>query len=129
MIKTKRAIDLTTDEYNRCTDLTYGDEGYMLEELDEAIYRERDHYNYRYTLAILAYERSKIVGWCLLQPIRGRSRYLAYFYVDEDHRRQGWGAQLLEEASKWGRWRPHVMPGYGNYGFFDKYPQLCEEKG
>lgn len=127
MLITKRVIDLTESEYNRCAELTYGSEGYMLEDLDEAIDHESRWSLPRYTQAILSIEADKIVGWCLLQPAERRSRYIAYFFVDRLHRRQGHGTLLMNEASKWGRYKAIVMPDSSNYGFFDRFPQLCKD--
>lgn len=127
MIKTKRVIDLTGHEYHRCIDLTYGDEGYMLEDLHRAILTESLKRHYRYTLAILSTDSlDRIRGWCLLQPVARSSRYMAYFYVEPDSRRQGIGTALIEEAGKWGRYKLDVMSDWTNEGFFDKFPTLQE---
>lgn len=127
MIKTKRVIDLTGHEYQRCCDLTYGDEGYMLEDMDRAILLESNKKCYRYTQAILSTDSlNRIRGWCLLQPVAHSSRYMAYFYVEPGSRRQGIGGELIKEASKWGKYKLDVMPDWTNQGFFDKFPTLQE---
>ena len=126
MIITKRVIDLSSDELARCRELTYGDEGYMLEDLNAAIHRESSKRHYRYTQAILITESDQIIGWSLLQPVPHSSRYIAYFFVDYEHRKKGIGGKLIKEASKWGKYKLDVMPDWTNLGFFEKFPQLHE---
>ena len=127
MVVTKRAIDLTQSEVDRCRELTYGDEGWMLEDFDRALAEETGARRYRYTQVVLYTNRyGTIQGWCLLQPIKRSSRYMAYFYVDHKHRGKGIGTKLIKEANKWGRYRPGVMVDLTNRGFFESVPDLHE---
>lgn len=117
-----RVIDLTDDDLARCRELSFGDEGYMCEELDYILASEQK-WQYRYSQAILIRENNGIVGWALLQPISYSRRYSLHLFVDEAHRRKGHGATLLNEANRWSK-APAVMVDPLNKSFFSNYPDL-----
>lgn len=118
-----RVIDLTDEELARCRELSYGDEGYMCEDLDRIRMDERG-WHYRYSQAILLRLNGHIIGWALLEPIYRKRRWTAHFFVDEAHRRRGYGATLLHEANKICR-RPYCFKDIDNEDFFNKYEDYC----
>lgn len=121
MVETRRLIDLTDEEFNRCRVLTYGIDGFMEEEAVERREQEILFTHYRYTEVILAYDHKQIVGWCLLQPVYRQSRYLAYFFVDPLRRGEGYGKLLFERASRYGLRKLMVKPDRTNYNFFERF--------
>jgi GNAT superfamily N-acetyltransferase len=124
MIITKKVIDLTEQELARCRELSYGKDGYMCDYIDDALEGDISFPPpYRYHQAILYIENDQILGWCLLAPLFGISRYEAQFYVETAHRRHGIGRELIKEANKWGRFKPEVDIDHTNYDFFKE----CEE--
>jgi len=119
-----RVVDLTPEQLARCRELSFGEDGYMCEDLDE-ILREEQRRCYRYSQAILLSMDDKILGWALLQPLYRRSKYSAQFFVDPLHRGKGYGKLLLEKADGFS-FAPVVYVDDDNEGFFNKYPFLLE---
>ena len=125
MILTKRVIDLSDKEVSRCKELTFGNEGFMREDLESALVTDHSvPAPFRYHQAILYLENNEIVGWSLLRPVLYESRYEVHIFVDPDHRRRGIGSALLQEARKWGRYRPLVSIDEENQEFFMRLPEL-----
>jgi GNAT superfamily N-acetyltransferase len=123
----KFAIDLTPAELARCRELSFGDEGYMTEDIEHILQTERRS-NYRKSIAILLSDPDRawpINGWALLQPIYRRSRYSAQFFVDPGQRGKGYGRLLLERANKISA-RPLCYVDDDNRGFFEKHPWYYE---
>lgn len=134
-----RVVDLTPLQLDRCRELSFGDEGYMCDDLDLILEREQG-WRYRYSQAILLgntagpppdrkwdrLEIGTIYGWALMQPVHHRPRYSAQFFVDEAQRGKGYGARLLAEANRWGK-APLCYIDDENEGFFNKYPHLYEQ--
>jgi GNAT superfamily N-acetyltransferase len=118
MIITKRAIDLTPEEEARCRELSFGEDGWMCDYLDDALLYENQASPRRHTQTILYYESDTIIGWCMLIPMAWRARYEAQFFVDPAHRRRGIGTELLNEANKWGRYKPVIDLDNENRDFF-----------
>lgn len=117
-------IDLTPTELDRCRELSFGDEGYMCEDLDRIISTEWQR-QYRHSRAILARnDDGAILGWSLIQPVPRSPKYLAQFYVDPSHRRRGIGARLLREANTYCG-KPYVYKDRENEVFFNEFPDLC----
>jgi len=135
LIQNLRVVDLTPPQLARCRELSFGDDGYMCEDLDE-ILREENRWRYRYSRAILlgpppakpqiTQSAWPILGWALLQPLYRRSKYSAQFFVDPLHRGKGYGKLLLEEAAGYS-FAPVVYVDDDNKGFFNKYPFLLEQ--
>lgn len=125
-----RVVDLTEARLARCRELSYGDEGYMCEDLDNILEEERC-WRYRYSQAILLGEAKmdgtvgNIYGWSLLQPVYRSRRYSAQFFVDPSHRGQGHGARLLAEANRWCK-NPLCFVDTDNQGFFERFPSMYE---
>lgn len=129
-----RVVDLTPNQLKRCRELSFGDEGYMCDDL-ELILDVEQGWRYRYSQAILLGDTMMegaarlvtwpIHGWALLQPVYNRPRYSAQLFVDPDHRGKGYGKALLEQANRWGK-SPLCYIDDENAGFFKKYPGLYE---
>lgn len=121
-----RVVDLTESELTRCRELSYGDEGYMCEDLDEILDIEQG-WRYRYSQAVLLRESSEIIGWALIRPIYRSKRYSVQLFVDPYHRRKGHGSALLTEAYRWGV-VPMVFIDKDNVSFFKNYTEKYETK-
>lgn len=134
-ISQSRVVDLNDRALARCRELSYGDDGYMCEDLDRILEEEQCRKKYRYSHALLAIENGKrndsnpygIIGWCLLQPVYYRPRYSAQFFVDPARRREGIGRKLIQHA----RYRT-IKPVYvhidnDNIDFFKEFPELCSD--
>lgn len=120
-IITRRLVDLTGEEFDQCRELTLRSHGLMEEEAIAARDRETMTPPYRYTLALMLYEGDEMQGWCLLQPIKGEARWLAYFYVNRLTRKRGYGSLLFKEATKHGRFKIAVKPDFSNRQFFERF--------
>lgn len=116
-------IDLTDEALDRCRELSFGDEGYMCDDLERILWTERHSKKYRYSQAILACEDT-ILGWALVQPVPYSPKYSAQFFVDPLHRRRGIGGRLLREANMYGRGKPYVFKDEENENFFSVFPDL-----
>lgn len=127
-IVTKRLVDLSEDEFNRCRELTFRSRGLMEEEAVAARFREQMTPPYRHTLALMLYRGKTMIGWSLLQPVKGQARWLAYFYVDPLHRKRGYGSLLLKQASAFGRYKIAVKPDWSNHEFFGRFKDLWVEQ-
>jgi len=129
MIQIIRAVDLTADQVARCKELSYGDEGYMSEDLDYILDNER-RWLYRYSKAILLSDPGKvwpIHGWALVEPIYNRPRYAAQLFVDPSQRGKGYGTMLLSAAQRGINNVPLCYVDEENEGFFNKVPWLYEK--
>lgn len=121
-----RVVDLLPQEIDRLKELSFGDEGYMCDDLDHILATERKR-RYRYSFAIRAklYKQpNTVIGWALVQPVYRRPTYTAQLFVDSAYRRQGIGARLLEAANLYTD-RPWVYLDKDNQEFFNSFPQLC----
>jgi GNAT superfamily N-acetyltransferase len=125
VIKIFKAVDLTSDQIARCKELSYGDEGYMCEDLEMVLDTET-RWHYRYSQALLLYLNKNIVGWCLLQPVPRSKRWSAQLFVDPLYRRRGYGRLLLQEANKISN-RPCVYTDRDNLEFFDKMLEITNQ--
>lgn len=121
MIKTSRLIDLSEDEFEKCRELTFRSHGLMEEEAVARRLAETMYPHYRYTMTLRLYEGDEVMGWCLMQPVRGEARWLAYFYVNPLTRKRGYGSLLFKEATKYGRFKIAVKPDYSNRQFFERF--------
>lgn len=115
-----RVVDLTPEQLARCRELSFGDDGYMCESLDD-IFETENRWRYRYSQAILIKILDNIVGWALLQPVPNSRRYSVHLFVDPAHRRLGYGSLLLQQANRWCK-APVAMPDEFNHQFFDRHP-------
>lgn len=120
-LETRRLVDLTTEEFTRCRELTLGSRGLMEEEAVLARYNDNKSRPSRYTEVVLLYEDDTIRGWCLLQPVYGQSRWLAYFYVEPLHRKLGYGSLLFKRAAEYGRFKIAIKPDFSNRYFFERF--------
>jgi len=122
-------VDLTDSELIRCKELSFGDEGYMCEDLVEILKVESGPRRYRYSEALFIHDDKTIYGWGLLQPIPRSPRYTFQLFVDPKHRGKGYGRMLLTGAnSLCGRkHRPVCYLDDENEGFFNHYPSLYTE--
>lgn len=121
-----RVVDLLPQEIDKLRGLSFGDEGYMCDDLDHILQTEQGR-RYRYSFAIRArlYNRPHtVIGWSLVQPVYRRPNYTAQLFVHSDYRRQGIGGRLLEEANLYTP-RPWVYLDGDNEEFFNMYPELC----
>lgn len=128
MITTVNVIDLKPAQLARCRELSFGDEGYMNEDVDIILATERRS-KYRKSLAILLSDPDKawpIHGWALLQPVYNRARYSAQFFVDPLQRGKGYGRLLLGAANRLTGRPPLCYVDEDNKGFFEKHPMLYE---
>ena len=130
-LKLEPIIDLDDKTLARCRELSFGDDGYMEEDLDRILLTEpiKGRPAYRLSTACLAYWEDKLVGWSLLQPRPRSPRWLAYFFVDPEYRGRGIGTKLLHQANAYSEWkyRPVVCLQNHNKGFFEKHPSLYAE--
>lgn len=133
-IEFTRVVDLSDEQLARCRELSFGDEGYMCEDL-EAILEMEQGWRYRYSQAILLGDTLMddsrlrawpIYGWALLQPVYRSRKYSAQFFVDPGQRGNGYGKVLLEQANKWCN-KPLCYIDEQNEGFFRKHPSLYDE--
>jgi GNAT superfamily N-acetyltransferase len=123
-----RVIDLPASTIADCKHLSYGDEGYMCEDLDAAIAKDRAaRRRYRYTRACLVFSNGKLVGWSLIEPVPRSPRYVIQMFVDPIYRRKGIGRYLLQQANYISKRKPLVYLDDDNEGFFHKYPDLYAE--
>lgn len=120
MITQHRVIDLDPAQMARCRELSFGDEGYMCEDMD-AILVVESRYRYRYSQALLLHEDNKMLGWCLLQPVPRSKKWSAQFFVDPEYRRLGYGSRLIDRANEVCK-VPYVFVDRDNRGFFEKQP-------
>lgn len=114
-------ISLGSDEIARCKELSYGNEGYMSEDLD-AILEIETNKTYRKSQAILVKEQTKIIAWSLVIPIPRSPRCLGYFFVDPNYRGQGIGSYLFRSAKYISNKAILVFPDEDNEKFFQKFP-------
>lgn len=123
LYETKALSKLTAEERRVCDRLNMRDRGAMQFEFRYHMHRQPND-----TFAVLAKDAGRIVGWALVFPKRydvppdaKSGRYLAYYYVRKEARRQGIGSQLLKHSRKIDR-RPVVEPwNTQSAGFFKKF--------
>jgi GNAT superfamily N-acetyltransferase len=99
MIRHTKVTDLSVAEEIRCRELSFGDEGYMCDNLDFIFDTESDVRKYRYSYAYLYEENNEILGWALLMPVWRSKFYEVHVFVDPAYRRRGIGSKLLQSAS------------------------------
>jgi len=127
-VKLLRVIDLSLSIIADCKRLSFGDEGYMCEDLDAAIAKERTaRRRYRHTMACLVYDKDTLVGWSLIEPVPRSPRYVVQMFVDPNYRRRGIGRYLLQQANYMSKRKPFVYIDDENEDFFKKFPELCVE--
>ena len=128
-VSLKRVVDLTDEELVRCRQLSFGDEGYMCEDLDAILLGEKGKRRYRYSEAIFIHDHRMIYGWALMQPVPRSPRYTFQLFVDPEHRGKGYGHRLLTMGNGLQGWKhkPICYPDDENEWFFNKYPSLYTE--
>lgn len=126
MVYLKRAIELTPEEIARCKELSYGDEGYMSEDLDRIMIDEA-RWRYRYSHVNLIKDNDYIIAWALMQPMYRSPRWTFQCFVDSNYRRQGIGKYLLYGAHYFAKRKPIVYLDDDNEEFFTKYKTLVTE--
>jgi len=127
-VKLLRVIDLDPLTIINCKRLSYGDEGYMCEDLDAAIAKDKaSRRRYRYSMACLVYDQGTLVGWSLIEPVARSPRYVVQMFVDPNYRRKGIGRYLLQQANYMSKRKPLVYLDDDNEGFFHKNPDLYAE--
>lgn len=127
----KTALELDDKTLARCKELSYGDDGYMCEDIDRIRATEpiKHRPSYRLSHVCLAYYNGKLVGWSLLEPRPRSPRWVVQLFVDPKYRGKGVGTKLLHQANAWSMWkhRPIAYVDPENCGFFAKHPSLFTE--
>lgn len=118
----KRAVDLSPEEVVRCKELSYGNEGWMSEDIDAVRSAELKRRKYRYSEVFLIKDKTKIVAWALAIPVVHSPRYSACYFVDPEYRNRGFGTTLLKNTALISKKPVMVFPDDDNEGFFDKFP-------
>lgn len=124
----KKAIELSPTEIADCKRLSYGDEGYMSEDLDRILRDERRwRYRYSYVVLVTDPDNNKVIGWSLIEPRPRSPRWIFQCFVDPDYRRQGIGRYLLQQAVYFRNRKVVAYLDEDNEGFFEKFPELYTE--
>ena len=126
-LEVKPLGDLTPHQWKRCSKLNAGDMGNMYDMMREQRYNPE-------ALAILLRKGRGIVGWGLLIPTadlyswwgmtyyaRKTTKYNAQLWIDEKHRRRGYGKIIMDEIQRRDP-KPFVYPYDEHAGnFFADY--------
>lgn len=121
----KRAVQLHPDEVIRCKELSYGDDGWMSDDIDAVRNTETNARRYRYSEVFLVKDGPKIIAWALAIPVVHSPRYSACYFVDEAYRRQGIGTVLFNKTAQLSKKPVMVFPDDDNEGFFMKFEGKC----
>ena len=115
-------LDLSASEVKTLKHLTYRPDGMMAQALDNVRADKRGPESF----AVIAENSAGApLGWVLVFPNRHSSRFEAYFFVADEHRRQGIGTALAEAARR-RKPRHKLMVRPGNqraWNFFARFPQ------
>lgn len=123
-----RVVDLSKEGLEECRRLSYGDEGYMCDDLDDILETENhNRVRYRYSMAVLLMDDKELIGWALLQPIYCSPRYTAQLFVDPEYRKRGYGTKLLRYCNQWTNRKVVIYSDEDNEEFFMKNANLCTE--